>query len=54
MILTDTLLEIRQRMLDDWLDEFDSRQKNEIKDLITYLTANNIWTVEDLKKKLNK
>lgn len=52
MILTDTLLEIKNSMDGDWKDKFNSRQKKDIKDLITYLTQGNIWTVEDLKKKL--
>ena len=52
MILTDTLLELKHLMDIDWKDKFSSRQKKDIKDLITYLTVNNIWTVEDLKNKL--
>lgn len=31
-----------------------SRTDREIRELIVVLTANNIWTVEDLKKALNK
>lgn len=30
-----------------------SRTEKEIRELVVVLTANNIWTVEDLKKTLN-
>lgn len=61
MILTDTLLKIQDIMTNshiqkEIIDEmgnkfhFSPKEKKDIKDLITYLTLNNIWTVEDLKK----
>ncbi len=53
MILTDTLLEIKRLMDNDWEDKFDCPKKKEIKELITHLTLNNLWTVEDIKKLKN-
>lgn len=50
MILTDTLLEIKRLIDNDWQGKFNSRQKKEIRDLITYLTLNNLWTLEDIQK----
>lgn len=63
MILIDTLLKFKNLLesasfmaaLDERTSiKFNYREERNLKELIEYLTVNNLWTVEDLKKAANK